>query len=475
VLHGQGVVDRDHRVTADMPRATARLLAAAVALAFVAAPGAAHGASAPWRDRLGLAGVAAPIVAPSSPFLALIDSPVDLTNPAFAGGSLTTDAVIAPYDLHGTATAAVASATGAGGVLGVWPGMRLRSYPFADGMATCEGAARLITRAVVDGAATISMSFGSDAPCFPEFAALQAATRRGVTLVAAAGNGRLEGNVAEYPAAYPHVIAVSALGDGDAPAAFSGTASVPDVAAPGTGVLTAVPAGFDPDPSHDGLAQLTGTSFSAPMVAAAATWLRAGRPRLDAGQVRMALCDGARDVAPRGFDRRTGCGALDLRAALGRPARSPDPAEPNDDVPWVDGVGGGAPARAIWRGGARVGVGAWVARRADPVDVYRILRPPHSRTVVTLTPSAGGADLRALQDTALDVTDRAARLGASSRPGRASDRVTVTNTSPRSRIAYLVVTYDARAGVHRTRYRLTVADAVRSPARPGRRARSRPR
>ena len=443
-------------------RAIARLLAAAVAFGVLAPPAFAHAtaeASAPpWRDRLGLAGITAPAVAPASPFLALIDSPVDLAHPAFAGAPLTADGAIAPYDLHGTATAAVASATGASGVLGVWPGMRLRSYPLGNGMATCEGVAQLITRAVDDGAATVSMSFGSDAPCFPALAALQAATRRGVTLVAAAGNGRLVGDAAEYPAAYPHVIAVGALGDRDAPAAFSGTSSVPDLAAPGTDVLTAVPAGFDPDPSHDGLAHLTGTSFSAPMVAAAATWMRAVHPNLDAGQIGLALCNGARDIAPRGFDRRTGCGALDLRSALKRsaPAPAPDPGEPNDDVPWVDGVGTGAPARAIWRGGPRAVLRAWVTARDDPVDVYRILRPPRSHTLVTLVPSRGGADLRLLQDDALDVTDRAARLGASARAGRAIERVTVSNASARGRIAYLVVTHDASADAHRARYRLTV-------------------
>ena len=446
------------------------LLSAVLVMAALAAP-AASTPAAGWRDRIGIAGAAAPAVTTRSPLLALIDTPVDAGNAAFSGGSLSADAALVPYDLHGTATAAVAAATGAGGLLGVWPGMRVRSFPFAQDRASCEAIARLVTRAVAQGAATISMSFGSDAPCFAEQAALQAATRRGVVLVAAAGNDRLGGNPIEYPAADPHVITVSALGQGDAPAAFSSTSSGPDVTAPGTDVLTAVPWAFDPDPITDGIAQLSGTSFSAPMVAAAATWLRAARPALTSGQIGMLLCDAARDIGAPGWDRRTGCGVLDVRAALLHRAPSPDPGEPNDDVQWVDGLDTGAPSPSIWRGARDAVLRAWVTAREDPADVYRIQRPPHSTTRITLTPTAGGADLRVLEPTALDIADRSALLAVSRARGRGTDQVTVTNPAARWRVAYVVVTHDPRAGLHRSRYTLS----VRSPARPGRRARSRPR
>ncbi len=441
------------------------IIGAALAVMTIAGTAPAIADAVPWRDRIGLAGARAPAVSPASPFLALVDSPVDLGNAALAGAPITADASIAPFDLHGTATASVAGATGAAGILGVWPGMRLRNYPFADGAATCERAAALITRAVAQGAATISMSYGSESPCFAELAALQAATRRGVVLVAAAGNGRLDGNPLSYPAAYPHVIAVAALGDTDSATTFSSTSTVPDLAAPGKDVLTAVPVAFDPDPLPDGLALLTGTSFSAPMVAAAATWLRAVRPALTAGQIGTLLCDAARDVPPLGFDRRTGCGALDLHAALRHRAPAPDPGEPNDDVQWVDGVSFATPSHSVWRGGGPRVVRASVAAREDPSDVYRILRPPHSRTRITLTPGVGGADLRVLDDDAIDIGDRAALLSTSRRARGAIDRVTVVNRSARFRIAYVVVTHDPGAGAHRAAYALRIERAARRPLR----------
>ncbi len=440
--------------------AARHLIGVALATLAIGAATPAAASVTPWRDRLGLAGVPAPPVGPTSPFLALVDSPIDFSNAAFADVPLTADAPIVPFDLHGTATAAVAAATGAGGILGVWPGMRLRSYPFADGAATCERAAALITRAVSQGAATISMSYGSDVPCFAELAALQAATRRGIVLVAAAGNDRLAGNARNYPAAYPHVITVGALAEADVPAAFSNTSSLPDLAAPGKDVLTAVPVPFDPDPLDDGSARLTGTSFAAPMVAAAVTWLRAVRPSLTAGQLGLLLCDAARDVPPRGWDRRTGCGRLDLGAALRRPAPPLDPGEPNDDVQWVDGVNFGTPSRSVWRGGPPRVLRASVVARLDPSDVYRVLRPPHTRTRITLTPSGGGADLRVLDDDAIDIHDRAALIAVSRQPHDATDRVTLDNPSATSRIAYVVVTHDAGGGSHRTAYTLRIGRAA---------------
>ena len=46
-----------------------------------------------------------------------------------------------------------------------------------------------------------------------------------------------------------------------------------------------------------------------------------------------------RDVAPRGFDRRTGFGILDIPTALKRALPPIDPMEPNDDVDYVKAHG----------------------------------------------------------------------------------------------------------------------------------------
>ena len=68
------------------------------------------------------------------------------------------------------------------------------------------------------------------------------------------------------------------------------------------------------------------------MLAAAATVVRAMRPGLDAGQLATLLCRSARDIAPAGWDRRTGCGIPDIAAALRYAGHlPPDLAEPDDD------------------------------------------------------------------------------------------------------------------------------------------------
>ncbi|HEX6020355.1 MAG TPA: S8 family serine peptidase [Solirubrobacter sp.] len=407
-----------------------------------------------WRDRLGLAGLNPPPVRPGSPQLALLDTPVDLTHPVFAGALLTAPDGMAPYDLHGTATASVATGTGAGGVLGVWPGMRLANHAFPPDRLTCADSAAMIDRAVARGAAVINMSYGSDERCFTEFAALQNATLNGVVVVAAAGNEREFGNPAEYPGAFPHVIAVGALAVEERAASFSNAGAAVDLAAPGVDVPAAVPWLFDPDGVADGVTALSGTSLSAPMVAAAAGLLRSARPGLTGGQVAALLCASARDLPPRGWDRRTGCGAPNVAAALRAPAPPRDPFEPNDDVVWIDGIGLGRPAPLMRTATVR----ATVTAHDDPVDVYRVRSRPGLR--ISLLPLSGGADLRVLDDTALDIADRSSVLATSRRKGRRTDRATVRKRG----VIFIAVTHDRRAASRQSVYRLRF-DGLRPKAK----------
>jgi subtilisin family serine protease len=277
------------------------------------------------------------------------------------------------------------------------------------------------------------------------------AVRRGVSVVAAAGNER-DGDPLEFPAGFPHVISVAALDAGDAPAVFSSSGRTVDVAAPGQDVLTAVPAGFDPDGTPDGFASLSGTSFAAPMVTAAAVWLRAARPGLSADQVAALLCDSARDLAERGWDARTGCGALDLAAALGGRAPRPDRLEPNDDVMWVDGRVLRPAAPFVWRGGRRVTMSASVTSAEDRVDVYRARIPAGSRARVSVT-APRGVVLRVLGSAALDVADRSALIGQR----RSAGQVDIANRASVARTTFVAVLHDRRRARTRTiAYRLSI-------------------
>jgi len=60
----------------------------------------------------------------------------------------------------------------------------------------------------------------------------------------------------------------------------------------------------------------SGTSFSAPMVAATASLILAKSPKLTNKQVERMLLNSARDIEVPGWDQLTGYGLLDARAAL---------------------------------------------------------------------------------------------------------------------------------------------------------------
>ena len=285
-------------------------------------------ARAAWRAAIIDPRLVPPPVTPQSPLLALIDSQLDPTHPEFAGGNVSTVGTLPVQSAHGTETAAIAAAPKNGvGILGVWPGMRAVNVALPEQI-RCSDSVAGIARAIAEGAAVINMSYGATAFCFAEYQQLQLATARGITLVAAAGNELAEGNPLLFPASLPHVLTVAAIGSDLAAPFFSSASAAVDLSAPGVGILTATPPQFDEDGQADGYEAVTGTSFSAPMVAAAAAWLRAAKPHLKVDQIASTL----RGLRARPRPPRLGLGhglraAVDdrrarTRRAGGRPARA---------------------------------------------------------------------------------------------------------------------------------------------------------
>jgi minor extracellular protease Epr len=133
--------------------------------------------------------------------------------------------------------------------------------------------------------------------------AIRAAAQRGLVLVAAAGNDG-PGGAPAYPAAYPEVIAVSAVDSRGRPYARNNRGGYIYVAAPGVDVW-----GAD---ARGGLAFWTGTSFAAPFVTASiARDLAQGRVRnINDGRKRLAST--ARDMGAPGRDPIYGYGLLQL-------------------------------------------------------------------------------------------------------------------------------------------------------------------
>jgi subtilisin family serine protease len=164
------------------------------------------------------------------------------------------------------------------------------------------------------GAKIINMSFGTDdsalSPASPKPHAdvIRYAIDHGCVLVAASGNSGHETRY--WPAAFAGVIAVGACDAGKRPAVFSTRGEHVALCAPGERVLSCGLAGYQ---------AVTGTSFAAPFVAAAAALLVAR------GERRSFPMDGAvvRDVLMRSAQRFaggdiSGCGAgiLDAAAAI---------------------------------------------------------------------------------------------------------------------------------------------------------------
>ena len=393
-----------------------------------------------WRDWVVDPALAHPPVAATSPLIALVDAQLDKSHPEWLGGS--TDALVEfpVTNSHGTATTSVAAAPANGlGMVGVWPGARALNVPLPAEI-TCAQSTDRIGVAIQRGAAVINMSYGASSPCFPEYVALQVAVANGIVPVAAAGNEFAAGNPLEYPASLPHVLTVAAVGPPPEfrSSFFSNTSAAIDLSAPGEAIMTAVPPALDGDGVQDGWERQSGTSFAAPMVSAAVAWVRAARPDLTADQVSQVVRLSAVDHDAAGWQPDTGFGVLNVAAALSYTAPPPDPAEPNDDMVWVDGRAFGRPDPLIFKGGKAGRLGATIDVFEDPADVYRIRLRPHARAKISANPVRDDdIDLRVYRGSARGLGSKP--LQRSARRGPRTERIKLHNHSGRARVYYVAV------------------------------------
>jgi hypothetical protein len=397
--------------------------------------------TAAWRPMIVDPNLSPPPVTPSSPLLAIVDDPVDLTHPEFVGAATKTLGQITPRSSHGVATAAIAGAPkNDAGIIGVWPGMRVLNVPLTNAQYRCSDRIEAISGAIRAGAAVISLEYGAPQVCFGEYVMVQLATGRGIVVVAGAGNTYAQGNDPEFPASLPHVVTVAAIGADLYRAPFSTANPAVDLSAPGVNVLTAVRPGDAGDAERDGYAAVSGTSFAAPMVAAAAAWVRAARPELGRSEVVSALLRSARDAESPGWDEGTGYGVLDISAALLEQPPHADPLEPNDDILWIDGRVFAKPDQSVGAGGRNQAFIAMADQYEDPVDVYRVVLPPRGRARVTVIPVFGDPDLAAYAPGARSIYDRHGRIARSRRPGKRAERLVLSNREGHAHTFYVAVT-----------------------------------
>ncbi|CAL9588444.1 hypothetical protein SUDANB32_05178 [Streptomyces sp. enrichment culture] len=287
---------------------------------------------------------------------------------------------------HGTAMAGIIAGHGHGpgngdGVLGVAPEAKILPVRViledkdparakarsTRGNALAEG----IRWAADHGADVINLSLGDDsASAHPEEGedeAIQYALRKGVVVVASAGNGGEKGDRISYPAAYPGVIAATAVDRYGTRAPFSTRRWYATVSAPGVDVIIA-------DPDHK-YYEGWGTSAAAAFVSGAVALVKAAHPDLTPAQIKRLLQDTARNAPAAGRDDSRGFGFVDPAAAIEAADRlkpegleaaaygdeyfGPGPAaeSPGDDTadwaaPLAGGVGGVllVVAVVLWRG-----------------------------------------------------------------------------------------------------------------------------
>ncbi|MYS08362.1 type VII secretion-associated serine protease mycosin [Streptomyces sp. SID6041] len=313
--------------------------------------------------------------------VAVLDTGVDAEHPDLAGSVLTGRDLVGfgasrgdrAWARHGTAMAGIIAGHGHGpdggdGVLGIAPDARilpvrviLESTDKARdkarktrGTALADG----IRWAADHGADVINMSLGDDSksahPDAGEDAAVQYALAKGVSVVASAGNGGEKGDHISYPAAYPGVIAVTAVDRYGTHASFSTRRWYATVSAPGVDIAIA-----DPDQRYY---EGWGTSAAAAFASGAVALVRSAHPDLTPAQVKRLLIDTARNRPEGGRSDAKGYGTVDPAAAIEAGAK----------------IEGGDPKTAV---------AGYRGRHFGPGPLPA---PEESRPVGLLAPAAGG-------------------------------------------------------------------------------------
>ena len=272
--------------------------------------------------------------------IAVLDSGVDpyvsdltgsvVTGPDYTG--VDTRSANPNWGVHGTWMASLIAGhghDGVDGIIGIAPQAQILSirvipdradphygsYEREPETRIQQSLANGITFAVRHGAKVISMSIGYGAPSAAVRKALAFAYSRGVVVVASAGNsgGSTDSDEAgqspeSFPADYPGVISVGAVGTSGTVANFSSDNLSVQVAAPGVSV---------PAQGRDGQYWwVSGTSPACALVAGVAALIKSLYPGLAPDLVASALTSTTTHRPARGYDSALGFGIVDASAAL---------------------------------------------------------------------------------------------------------------------------------------------------------------
>jgi hypothetical protein len=269
-----------------------------------------------------------PVIARRGNVVAVIDSGVQTSNPRlaasllpganFAQGSHSETEPWLDGEGHGTAVAGVVLTHNPAAL--ILP-VRVMGN---SGEGSTYNVVQGIYWAVEHGAGVINLSVGAlrvslkQDPMVAE--ALQTAVERGVVVVASAGNQGGIGSPLSIPAAFDQTISVGSIRKNNTVSGFSSRRQDVDITAIGEDVkVLSLKGGYTTE---------SGTSFSAPIVAAAASQLLTAHPEWGVTEVRNQLLATAKDLGPKGPDAAYGFGALDVKKALTKSLSAPVGAVP---------------------------------------------------------------------------------------------------------------------------------------------------
>jgi subtilisin family serine protease len=226
------------------------------------------------------------------------------------GDSKERDAI--PYDehSHGTAVSGVISAQsnnhiGISGIAFDSKIITLRAFD-VTGNGESDDIANAIVYAALQGAKVLNFSFGEVYLSSIVYDAVKFANALGVTMVASSGNNNWD--LKHYPSDFEEVISVSASNSDNIRSANGNYGNRLDITAPGYKIYTTLP-----DTSYG---EKSGTSFSAPHIAAAAGLLLEMKPELTPDEVCGILKANAKDVGDFGWDYQYAAGILDIGKAV---------------------------------------------------------------------------------------------------------------------------------------------------------------
>ncbi len=262
----------------------------------------------------------------------------------------------------GTAVASIIAGHGHGtghtsGMMGIAPAAKILSVrvtlEYNDPLNATSGITRKLPDAIASGI-MYAVSHGAkviDLPLDPgsfglagdgaaaggsqaEQSAVSYALSKGVVLVAPGGDNGTSAHQADYPAAYPGVIAVGATSRDGQVAGFSDERSDVSLNAPGVGLLAA---SMIPDGIYGyapGYTQISTTSVASAMVAGVAALIESKYPALTVSQVTSALRASATGKTSL-VDAATAMKAAGTLTAGVKPTASPSPVKAPKPVPPV--------------------------------------------------------------------------------------------------------------------------------------------